>query len=202
MRSLPQRGKVLFYDRAADDIAVRRAGADMYISARFVYAPYLLEAADVQQPRGAEFAVLDIGNDVCRPREDHRFGILREKRESLFQRLGKQTVLIPAAGRLRQLPGAEIFTLPERFAVPLGDRAAHRVIDALVARAAADVAGEALFYLILRRVGILFEQRPRGKDHPRRAEAALDGALDNEGPLQDIHILRTSEPLYRQYLTA
>src|SRR5207237_9158533 len=50
------------------------------------------------------------------------------------------------------------------------------VEDLRVARAAAEVAGERLANLVLRRVGVLLEQCGGGDDETRRAEAALHGA--------------------------
>lgn len=50
----------------------------MNLAARLIDALYLFDAADIQQPVGAEFAVFDIGNDIRRPREDDGPGIFRK----------------------------------------------------------------------------------------------------------------------------
>ena len=56
--------------------------------------------------------------------------------------------------------------------------------DALVARAAADVAGDRAHDVLAGRVGVLGQQRLGGHDHPRRAEAALGGEAVQEGLLE------------------
>src|SRR6516164_3224627 len=57
------------------------------------------------------------------------------------------------------------------------------VDDALVAGAAADVAGDRLSDLVLLRVWVLAQELRRGHHHPRRAEAALERERVPEGLL-------------------
>ena len=57
---------------------------------------------------------------------------------------------------------------------PCFGRPAGRGDDVLVARAAADRAGDRHPDLVLGRVGVVVQQRPRGHQHPGRAEPALE----------------------------
>src|SRR5229473_521179 len=65
-----------------------------------------------------------------------------------------------------------------------GGRRLHRLDDVHVARAAAEVALEALANLVIGRVRVLLEQVGRGHDHSRGAVAALEPVLVPECLLQ------------------
>src|SRR3954462_14326754 len=60
--------------------------------------------------------------------------------------------------------------------------------DVLVARAAAYTAGDRGADLVLGRVRVLVQQRPRGHDHPGRAEAALQRVLLVEAQLDRVQL--------------
>jgi hypothetical protein len=72
-----------------------------------------------------------------------------------------------------------------------------RVDDLGVAGAPAEVARDALADLVTRRRRVLLQQRRGGEDHARAAEAALHGAVLDEGGLQGVWILGRAEPLGR-----
>src|SRR5262245_27644945 len=69
-------------------------------------------------------------------------------------------------------------------ALSVGGRGEHRMDDRLVTGAAADVAGDRLDHVGARRRRIAIEQRLRGHQHARRAEAALRGEIVHERGLQ------------------
>ena len=72
------------------------------------------------------------------------------------------------------------------------------VDDVLVAGAAAEIAGDALAYLALRRRRVVLQQRHRRHDHPRRAVAALEAVLFPEAVLQRMQVAVRREPLDRR----
>src|SRR5215204_6503679 len=67
-------------------------------------------------------------------------------------------------------------------------RPADRRNDVLVSRAAADAAGDRGADLLLRRVRVFVEQPPRGHEHARRAEPALQRVLLVEPLLHGIEL--------------
>ena len=73
---------------------------------------------------------------------------------------------------------------PWPLAARRGGRDQDRLDDLLVAGAAAEVAGEALLDLGARRVRVSAQERTRGDELARDAEAALDGAGLEEGRLE------------------
>src|SRR6266850_4661948 len=83
----------------------------------------------------------------------------------------------PTTPRSRCLVGAMV------IAVTLRRRAAHRVEDLPVTRAAADVSGQRLADLRLGRLGVVAKQRGGGDDETWRAEPALHRARLDEGAL-------------------
>jgi hypothetical protein len=72
----------------------------------------------------------------------------------------------------------------------------------VVARAAAEVAGERLANLILARVGILRQQVGAGHDHARRAVAALEAVVLPEALLHRVQIGFGADALDRRHLGA
>src|SRR2546428_558369 len=70
----------------------------------------------------------------------------------------------------------------------------HRFIDRGVPGAAAEIAADRLGDLRARRVPVLIEQRLRRHEHPRRAVAALRGALFGERGLQRMKLGAAREP--------
>src|SRR5215207_10610142 len=79
---------------------------------------------------------------------------------------------------------------------------AGRGHDVLVARAAADAAGDRGADLVLGRVRVLVEQRAHGHLHPRRAEAALQRVLLVEALLDRVEPAVDLERLHRAHLVA
>ena len=77
---------------------------------------------------------------------------------------------------------------------PLGGQP-HRVEDLLVARAAAQVAGQRLADLGVGRIRVARQQVVAGHDQPRRAEAALHRARLDEGLLDGVQLLALGQPL-------
>src|SRR3954447_14370144 len=73
--------------------------------------------------------------------------------------------------------------------------ALHGAHDVLVSGAAAEVALDALADLVLVRVGVVAEQVDRLHDHPRRAEAALQGVTLVEGLLDGVQLPVAGEAL-------
>src|SRR5207248_4104622 len=71
----------------------------------------------------------------------------------------------------------------------------HRLDDVVVARAAADVALEAVADLLLGGLRVLVEQRAGGDDHPRRAEAALQAVLVPESLLDGMELAGLGDAL-------
>src|SRR2546423_737083 len=67
-------------------------------------------------------------------------------------------------------------------------RPLHRLDDVHVARAAADLPGDRLADLLLGRVRIAVQKRPRGHDHARRAEAALEAVFLHEAHLHGVEL--------------
>src|SRR5215217_3484469 len=67
-------------------------------------------------------------------------------------------------------------------------RPADRGDDVLVARAATDAAGDRGADLLLGRVGVLVQQRARGHQHARGAEAALQRVLLVEALLDRVEL--------------
>ncbi len=73
-----------------------------------------------------------------------------------------------------------------------------RVHDALVARAATEVAAQPPCDLASRRRGVALQQRRGRHDHPRRAEPALDGVGCGKRLLQGVRALCAAQPFDRQ----
>src|SRR6266849_424352 len=69
------------------------------------------------------------------------------------------------------------------MAMRLRGKGFNRAHDVAVAGTAADIAGEAVADFALGRVRVLLEQVADSHDHPRRAEAALQGVVLMEGRL-------------------
>ena len=67
--------------------------------------------------------------------------------------------------------------------------------DLLVARAAAEVVRQGLLDRLHIGIGIRVQQGLGGHDHPGRTEAALDGAGQDKGLLDEVRILGRPEPL-------
>src|SRR5215203_191500 len=65
---------------------------------------------------------------------------------------------------------------------------ANRADDVLVTRAAADRSGDRGPDLLLGGVGVLVQEGARGHQHPRRAEAALEGVALVEALLDRVHL--------------
>ena len=82
--------------------------------------------------------------------------------------------------------------------LPLVGGVLNGVDDVLVAGAAAEVAGDALADLALRRRRVVFEQRHGRHDHPRRAVAALEAVLLPEAFLQGMQLTVRREALDRR----
>src|SRR3954451_20776247 len=74
---------------------------------------------------------------------------------------------------------------------------ADRRDDVLVARAAADAAGDRDADLLLGRVGVLVQQPARGHQHARRAEPALERVLLVEPLLDRVELAVALERLDR-----
>ena len=72
---------------------------------------------------------------------------------------------------------------------------AHGLDDLGVARTAAEVAREGLADRLLAGVGVTLQQRLGREDHPRLAEAALQGAGHVEGPLHGVGPVRAGQAL-------
>src|SRR4051794_10796906 len=70
-----------------------------------------------------------------------------------------------------------------------------RFEDAVERAAAADVAVEALFDLLGRRVGVFLEEADAGHDEARRAEAAHQRVLVAEGLLHGVQLSGSREPV-------
>src|SRR5713101_5491780 len=64
----------------------------------------------------------------------------------------------------------------------------HRFDDLRVAGTAAEIAGEGLAHVVLGGRGIRGEQRARGEQHARRAEAALGRARAGKGALKPVRL--------------
>src|SRR5258706_11893019 len=77
----------------------------------------------------------------------------------------------------------------------------HRFVNGGVAGAAAEVAADRLCDLVTRRTRVRVEQRLRGEQHPRRAVAALGGALFGERGLQRMQLRSVRHPLDREDLS-
>ncbi len=71
----------------------------------------------------------------------------------------------------------------------------HRLDDLGVAGAAAKIVAQGLDDFVVARVRLLVKQGLGGHDHPRRAEAALDGTGEDEGLLDEMGVGRGAEPL-------
>ncbi len=112
-----------------------------------------------------------------------------------------QRVRAPVPGSLRGQRRTTVLRSrgpPARRALlPVGDPL-DRVHDALVARAAAEVAAEPANDLAPAGPGVALEQRRRGHDHPGGAEPALDGVGRGKRLLQGVRTLGAPEPLDRQ----
>ena len=67
--------------------------------------------------------------------------------------------------------------------------------DLGITRAAAKIVRQGLLDLLDARIRILVQQRLGRHDHPRRAEAALNGAGQHKGLLNEVGILGRPEPL-------
>src|SRR5664280_2341680 len=72
--------------------------------------------------------------------------------------------------------------------------------DARVGPAPAEVAAHGIPHVVLGRLRVLREERRAGDDHPRRAEAALEGIRVDEGLLERRHCLRAAEAFDRRDL--
>src|SRR3954466_11296985 len=79
-----------------------------------------------------------------------------------------------------------------RGAGPPASDVEHRLDDPLVARAAAQVAGERLAHLALARIGPRAQQRLGGHEEARRAEPALQRMALVEGLLERMQLLRVA----------
>src|SRR5581483_8041266 len=76
----------------------------------------------------------------------------------------------------------------------------HGVDDLHVARAAAEVAGERLADLVVRRARVAAQQVDGRDDEAGRAEAALHGAGVDERLLDGVELAAVREPLHRRHL--
>ena len=74
-------------------------------------------------------------------------------------------------------------------------RSLNRLDDSSVAGAAAEVAFERVFDLLVAGMGIGIKQGFGGHDHPRRTEAALHRPVLNEGLLQRMQLAILGQPL-------
>src|SRR5688500_9684119 len=79
-------------------------------------------------------------------------------------------------------------------------RPLDRFVDRRVSGAAAEVAADRVRHLLAGRTRMRIEQRLRRKQHPRRAVAALRGALFGERGLQRMQLGSFREPLDRRHL--
>jgi len=111
-------------------------------------------------------------------------------------------VAAPAPRRRASFAFLDLFGL-----LGLAEAAEHRLFDGaedvLIARAAAEVAGELLAQLVVRVLDAGVQNLGRGHDEARGAEAALNGGLVHKGLLDvgDLAV-RAHEPLERQYVLA
>src|ERR1700694_902586 len=78
----------------------------------------------------------------------------------------------------------------------------HRLDDVDVAGAAAEVAGDRLANLELRRVPVLLEQRAGRHQHARRAVAALEAVLLPKALLHGVELAVLFEALHRRHRAA
>src|SRR6185295_10391727 len=74
-------------------------------------------------------------------------------------------------------------------------RVEDRLQDALVARAAADVAAHVVLDLVGGGRRVLGQERDGGHDHPRRAEATLERAVLDEGLLDRMQRIALGQAL-------
>ncbi len=114
----------------------------------------------------------------------HAPGCLRGRRRGA----GRGTAARP---RRPRRPASRRALLPVRD--PL-----DRVHDALVTRAATEVAAERAHNLTPGGSGVAFQPRRSRHDHPGRAEPALDGIGRREGLLQRVRTLGAAQPFDRQ----
>jgi hypothetical protein len=70
--------------------------------------------------------------------------------------------------------------------------------DFCVASAPAEIAGERVLDIVIRRFGVPFEQSLGSEYHPRRAEPALDRSPIYKGPLDGMEIFAGSQSLNGQ----
>src|SRR5204863_9954659 len=73
----------------------------------------------------------------------------------------------------------------------------HRGDDLVVARAPAEVPGQPVADLRLRRIGVLLEQSPRGDEEARRADPALERGVLEELLLERMQRLAARHALDR-----
>src|SRR5215813_13190960 len=92
------------------------------------------------------------------------------------------------------------------LAMPLSFHAARGLCDRLdhfgVARAAAQIAGDRVANVLLGRLRVLGEQRRRGHENTRNAEAALGHAAAHEGVLQRRQRAAARQPFDRRHRAA
>ena len=86
---------------------------------------------------------------------------------------------------------AVTFTLPAHFV----GRRAHRLDDVLVAGAAAEIGREHVEQVLVADVGLALEHAGREHQEARRAEAALQPVMLDEGALQRMQLVALREPL-------
>jgi hypothetical protein len=82
------------------------------------------------------------------------------------------------------------------------DNGLHRLDDVQVSGAAAQIAGERIAYLGVRRRAVRPQEAFRSHDHARRAISALHGALVDESLLQVVEPAVRLQPLDRRDLPA
>ena len=91
---------------------------------------------------------------------------------------------------------------PVRLAAGRTRRRPDGLDDVHVARAAADVAADRPPHVVVRRSGVLLDQRRADQHHPGGAEAALEAVLLLEGSLDRVQLAVRLEPLDGRDLVA
>src|SRR5262245_49300949 len=89
-------------------------------------------------------------------------------------------------------PGSLVLRRPAHLVA----RRLHRLDDVLVARAAAEVRREHIQQFLITDIGLPFERICREHQKARRAEAALESMVRDEGALERMQFLAVGEALH------
>ncbi len=209
-RKLVQPGKICAYDAGVLQVRIGHVGADADALRRESYLLQPGQSAQIQQHRIFLALHVHLHHDVSTAVDDHPLRMLRLQAVQFLQRGGAQICPAMPARRIchsnvfrRGLEGKK---LRLDSSAPVGNDLPGSVVfrqmprgfqNALVSRAAAEIAFQRCQDLLFRRLGNRCQQGKQAHHESGRAVAALGGMMVQHCLLDGMQVVRSANALHR-----